>query len=102
MESRSAAWCFCMCIPELLKWPQEDLFGGADNLQQGQEDLHDVRIDGKSAKHVLLRADRVLPVSDQKLRVVCQELQRQQESSFEKTPAIYYITKSCLSNEYSP
>lgn len=71
-----------MCMPELVSCLQEDLFGRADNLQQSQEDLHDVGIDGKSAEHILLGADGVLPVSDQKLCVVCQELE--QENSFVK------------------
>lgn len=70
-----------MCMPALVKCPQEDLFGRADNLQQGKEDLDNVGIDGKSAEHILLWADGILPVSYQKLSVVCQELQQEQEKS---------------------
>lgn len=76
----------------------EDLFGRADNLQQGQEDLHDVGIDGESTKHVLLRADGVLPVPDQKLRVVRQELPWEQGKSIVKMH-VYDMTRSCPRNE---
>lgn len=51
------------------------LIWSADNLQQKKKDLDDVNIDGERSKHVLFRTDRVLPVSYQKLCVVCQELQ---------------------------
>lgn len=68
-----------MCMPQLVKCPQEDLFGRADNLQQGKEDLDNVGIDSKSAEHILLWADGILPVSYQKLCVVCQELEQEQE-----------------------
>lgn len=50
--------------------PWVDLFGSTDNLQQEKEDLDDVDVDGERGEHVLLRADGVLPVSYQKLRVV--------------------------------
>lgn len=42
----------------------------ANNLQQEKEDLDNVNIDRERSEHVLLRADGVLPVSDQELRVV--------------------------------
>lgn len=51
------------------------LFGGADNLQYEKEDLYNVDVEGESGEHVLLLADGVLPVSYQKLRVICQELE---------------------------
>lgn len=61
--------------------PEEDLFGrSADNLQQEKEDLDDVDVDGERAKHVLLWADGVLPVSYQKLRVVRQELKQEKNA----------------------
>lgn len=48
-----------------------DLFSrSANNLQQEKEDLDNVNIDRERSEHVLLRADGVLPVSDQELRVV--------------------------------
>lgn len=78
---------------------EENLFGRANNLQQGQEDLHDVGIDGKSAEHILLGADSVLSVSDQKLRVVCQELQQEQENSSVKMHVMNDMMKSYPSNE---
>lgn len=72
---------FCTCEPKLVVRPLVDSFGrSADNLQQEQEDLDDVDIDGERGEHILFRADGVLPVSYQKLRVVRQELQDIQET----------------------
>lgn len=48
---------------------------GSDNLQQEQEDLDDVDVEGQRGEDVLLRTDGVLPVSYQELSVICQELQ---------------------------
>lgn len=57
------------CIPV-------DLFGWrADDLQQEEEDLDDIDVDGESAEHILLRTNGVLSVPYEQLRVVRQELQ---------------------------
>ena len=49
-----------------------DLFGrSADDLQQEQEDLDDIDVDGECGEHIFFRADGVLPVSYQQLCVVC-------------------------------
>ena len=63
---------FCTREPEL---PVGLLARGADDLQQEEEDLDDVDVEGERSKHILIGTDGVLPVSYQKLRVVCQELQ---------------------------
>lgn len=52
----------------------ESLGGSADDLQQEEENLDDVDVDGESGEYVLLRTDGVLPVPEQELRVVRQEL----------------------------
>lgn len=59
-----------------------DLFGrGADDLQQEEEDLDNVDVDGERSEHVLLGTDGVLPVPYQQLCVVRQELQGEQTSN---------------------
>lgn len=45
-----------------------------DNLQKENEDLDDVDVEGQSSKDILIFGDGVLPVPDQKLCVVGQEL----------------------------
>lgn len=52
----------------------KDLFARTDNLEQEEEDLNDVDVDVKCGKHVFLRTDGVLPVTEEELRVVGQEL----------------------------
>ena len=47
---------------------------GADQLQQGQEDLHDVDVEDDGAVDVLLCADLVFAAADDLLRVVHQVL----------------------------
>lgn len=44
------------------------------NLQDEGEDVDNVCVDGEGTKNVLLRAQRVLPVPQQKLGVVGKEL----------------------------
>lgn len=46
-------------------------------LQHKGEDVDDVRVDLKGASDVVLRADCVLPVPQDQLRVVSQELRGQ-------------------------
>lgn len=87
--------------------PVEDLFGwSADNLQQEKEDLNDVDIDGERAKHILLWADGVLPVSYQKLRVVRQELKQEKKIRRKKFCDKWYYVKLYQTikkiNQYSP
>lgn len=53
----------------------------ADNLQKEKEDLDDVDVEGERSEHILLGTDGVLPVSYQKLRVVCQELRDRQDKN---------------------
>lgn len=62
------------CIPV-------DLFGWrADDLQQEEEDLDHIDVDGESAEHILLRTNGVLSVPYEQLRVVRQE-QSESDSS---------------------
>lgn len=49
------------------------LCGSSDNLQEEEEDLDDVDVDGERSEHVLLWADGVLPVPDEQLCVISQE-----------------------------
>lgn len=61
------------------------LFGrSADNLQQEEEDLDDVDVEGERCEHVLLWTDGVLPVPQQQLCVVRQEL-RDKKDTFRVT-----------------
>jgi hypothetical protein len=48
--------------------------GCTNKLQQAQEDLDDVDVDGERCEHILLWTDRVLPLADQQLCVVRQKL----------------------------
>lgn len=69
------------CSPKVVVSCWADLFvHSTNNLQQEKEDLDDVNVDGERGEHVLLRADGVLPVSYQELRVVRQELQDTQQT----------------------
>lgn len=47
--------------------------GCTNKLQQAQEDLDDVDVDGERCEHILLWTDRVLPLADQQLCVVRQK-----------------------------
>ena len=63
---------------------------GTNELQEHEKDLDDVDIKGEGAEDVLFRADGVLPVAYQQLRVVCQELWKIQEvTSWESTKHAY-------------
>lgn len=46
----------------------------ADDLQQEEEDLDDVSVEGQSSKHILLGTQAMSSVPQQQLSVICQEL----------------------------
>lgn len=67
--------------PDWSRTPRVRSFGRSTNdLQQEEEDLNDVDVEGERCKHVLLRADGVLPVPQQQLSVVRQELRDDQQT----------------------
>lgn len=54
---------------------QRSLIAIPDQLQHKGENVDDVRVDLQSASDIVLRADGVLPVPQDQLRVISQELQ---------------------------
>ena len=64
-------------------------FCGTNELQEHEKDLDDVDVKGEGAEDVLFRADRVLPVAYQQLRVVRQELWKIQELTSRESPKCF-------------
>lgn len=53
---------------------RNDSLTAPEELKQEEEDVDDVHVETESAKHVLLRAQRVAPIPHQQLHVERQEL----------------------------
>lgn len=74
--------------------------GSANKLQQKEEDLNDVDVDGQSSEHVLLLTDGMFSVSNQELGMIRQELWRDGNMDYNTFFFFFFLCQHYMPHPY--